>query len=197
MWFRGKIVESPAGVQTDQFVIRPVVAADVELDYEAVMASRENLRLWEQDTWPEDDFTVEDNLEDLVKMQDRHNDGYAFGYTIMSPGETECLGCIYVMPPEAKMYDGAQIKAVGPVQWSDVEATVYFWVRTSRLAEGLDRTILDAMRTWFDEDWDFDRYVIATSAVFAQQIAMIESTDLTRQFEIVLGNDAGSNWAYS
>lgn len=196
MTFRGKGISPPAGIKSDQFVIRPVLASDVELDYEAVMASRKNLRLWEQDTWPEDDFTVQDNLADLVKMEDRHNDGYAFGYTIMNPDETQCLGCIYVMPPEAKMYDDAVVVPVGSTQWSDVEATVYFWVRTSRLAEGFDRTILDALRQWFDEQWNFDCYVMATSAVFAQQIATIETTDLRLQFEIALGNNAGRSLAY-
>lgn len=196
MVFSGKTIDPPAGFHSEVFVVRPVVAADVHLDYEAIMASRENLRLWEQGTWPEDDFTVEDNLKDLIKMEDRHNEGYAFGYTVMTPDETQCLGCIYVMPPEAKMYHDAEVTAVGDLQWADVDATVYFWVRTSRLAEGLDRTLLDAMCQWFDEDWGFARYVVATSAPFLQQVTMIEATDRKLQFTIALPDQAAPTRAY-
>ncbi len=49
------------------------------------MESREFLRTWNQSTWPEDDFTVEANREDMVKMEQRHVDGEAFGYTMVTP----------------------------------------------------------------------------------------------------------------
>jgi hypothetical protein len=61
----------PAGLSTEQFVLRPITADDAELDHGAVMETREHLRSWEQSTWPEDDFTVEANRKDLADLEQR------------------------------------------------------------------------------------------------------------------------------
>ena len=62
----GPDVSLSAGPRADEFILRPITAADARFDCEAVMDSREYLRQWEQSTWPEDDFTVADNQSDLV-----------------------------------------------------------------------------------------------------------------------------------
>lgn len=46
--------------------MRPIVAGDAELDYAALMETREYLRLWQQSAWPEDDFIAEAKRKDLV-----------------------------------------------------------------------------------------------------------------------------------
>ncbi|MDF2510059.1 MAG: hypothetical protein K0Q52_3918, partial [Microbacterium sp.] len=42
----------PAGLRTSEFVLRPITADDAERDHAAVMETRDDLRLWEQSTWP-------------------------------------------------------------------------------------------------------------------------------------------------
>ncbi len=106
-------ISAPLGLNTREFVLRPLLASDAELDYDAVMESREFLREWEQSTWPEDDFTVEANRADLVKAERRHANGDAFTYTVMNLDQTECLGCVYVLPPDARMFAGVQVTAIG------------------------------------------------------------------------------------
>jgi hypothetical protein len=197
MTFRGKQITPPDGIRTDGFVIRQVLASDVGLDYAAVMASKQSLRLWEGSTWPEDDFTVEANLEDLAKMEKRHNEGYAFGYTVMNLDETECFGCIYVMPPEAKMYDGAVVTPIGTAAWSDIEATIFFWVSEPRVVEGMDQDVLEAIRPWFENDWAFGQYVIVVNELFEQQVALFEAADLELQFNVVMPDSEGRNLAYT
>jgi len=178
------------------FTIRPVTLDDVQLDYEAVMESREFLRLWEQSTWPEDDFTVEANRDDIEKMVGWFEDGYAFGYTVMNPDETECLGCVYVFAPDARMYEGAEVTQVGDLAWSDVEATVYFWARKSAVERGHDRDLLDVIRPWCRDDWAFGPHVFVTTEPFVQQVAMIEQTDLELAFTFRRPKDAEPYRAY-
>lgn len=173
------------------------MASDAELDYVAVMESREFLRKWEQSTWPEDDFTVEANREDLLKAERRHANGDAFTYTVMNLEQTECLGCVYVLPPDAKMFTAAQVTALGADQWSDCDATVFFWVRKSRLPAGLDRALLDSLVTWFQQEWSCKAPVIVTNEQFDQQVAMIEGSKLRRRFEIKAPNDPGKYLAYA
>ena len=81
--------EVPAGLDHDDFILRPLLATDDVLDHAAVMDTREQLRLWEQSTWPADDFTVASNREDLESHESMHVAGRAFTYTVMNPAETE------------------------------------------------------------------------------------------------------------
>ncbi len=193
----GKLeIKAPAGWKTGQFVLRPLLASDAELDYDAVMESREFLRKWEQSTWPADDFTVEANREDLLKHERQHADGDAFTYTMMNLDQTECLGCVYVLPPDATMFAGATVTTSGADQWSECDATVFFWVRKSRLREELDHALLDSLLRWFDEEWSLKDPVIVTNEQFEQQVAMIERTDLRRRFELQVPDVAGKYLAY-
>lgn len=187
----------PEGLTTDDFVLRPIVAADAEMDYAAVMESREYLRTWEQTSWPADDFTVAANREDLEKLERRHASHEAFTYTVMNPAGTECLGCVYIMPPDARMFAKARITAVTDLQWDDYDAAVYFWVRRSRLATQMDRVLLDALRTWLAQDWRFRRHLIVTNEQFAQQVEMIGHTDLELRFEIEEPDKPGRYLAYA
>ncbi len=54
-----------------------------------------------------------------------------------------------------------------------------FWIRQSRLAEGLDRRLLDVLRPWFRDDWTFDGHLFLTNEQFAQQVAMMEAAGMT------------------
>jgi hypothetical protein len=94
----GPDVSLSAGLRADEFVLRPITAADARFDCEAVMDSREYLRQWEQSTWPEDDFTVADNQSDLVDLERWNSASLAFTYTILDPSESRCLGCVYILP---------------------------------------------------------------------------------------------------
>jgi hypothetical protein len=186
----------PEGLTRDDFILRPIVAADAELDYAAVMESREYLRGWEQTGWPEEDFTVAANREDLEMLERRHADRRAFTYTVMNPAETECLGCVYFMPTDARSFAGARITPVGDHRWEDFEAAVYFWVRKSRLETDTDRALLDVLRTWLAKDWSLQGHLIVTSELFTQQVDMIERTDLQLRFAVEKPDKPGRYLAY-
>ena len=196
MTFEKLGITAPTGMRNDAFTLRPIRAADAELDYAAVMESKEFLRKWEQSTWPEDDFTVEANREDMQKMEERHALGHAYGYTVMNPDETECLGCVYVMSPRSKMFLDAEITPVAEAGWSDVEAAVYFWVRASRLVEELDRRLLSELRSWFANEWPFGQVHYGTNEEFEQQVALIDSTDLELQFRSKRPKESGASLVY-
>jgi hypothetical protein len=186
----------PDGLTTDEFVLRPIVVADAELDYQAVMESKDYLRTWEQTSWPEDDFTVAANRKDLETLEERHVNGQAFTYTVMNPAGTECLGCVYLMSTDARMFTQARVTPVGHRRWDDYQAAVYFWVRKSRLAAGLDRTLLDTLRSWLDRDWNLGDHLFVTNEQFTQQVGMIQDTDLELRFEIEESGKPGRYLAY-
>ena len=187
--------EVPARHSTDLFLLRPLRETDAVLDHAAVMESRVQLRTWELSTWPEDDFTVEANREDLARHERLHVEGRAFTYTVMDPTATECLGCVYLFPTDAPFLAAAQVAPVGDARWDDVEAAVYYWVRTSGSAT-MDRALLDTLRVWLEDDWPIDDYVFVTSERFTQQVDVIEGTDLELRFEIAEPDKSGRYLAY-
>lgn len=186
----------PSELTTEGFSLRPIVAGDAEKDYAAVVETREYLRLWEQSTWPDDDFTVEANREDLVSLEQRHNDRRAYTYTVLDPRSDECLGCVYVFPTTASFLTKATVAKIGIDEWEDVEAVVYFWVRRSRMATGMDERLLTELRLWFTEAWKVSRAVYVTNEQFTHQVNLIGRTDLVPKFEFVEPDKSGTYLAF-
>ncbi|MEM7286161.1 MAG: N-acetyltransferase [Actinomycetota bacterium] len=189
--------EVPTGFTHADFVVRPLTTADTERDYEAVMASREQLRVWEQDSWPADDFTIEANRDDLRRHQDLHEEGHAFTYTVMSRDETECLGCVYLFPPEARFLAAATVTPVSDGRWGDVDAAVYHWVRTSVLGSGVDRAFFESLRSWMAEAWPIDHNVFVTNERLTHQVSLMESAGLRLRFGIEEPGKPGRYLAYA
>jgi len=175
----------PAGLMTDEFFLRPILATDAARDFEAVMETRADLRVWEQSSWPADDFTVEANRQDLADLERRHLDRRAFTYTVLDAGGTECLGCVYIFPTTATFLSKATVTSlVEDAQWAEVDAVVYFWVRESRISSDMDVRLLAAIRSWMDEDWSLARTVFVTNEQFERQVQLLELAGLQVNFEL-------------
>jgi hypothetical protein len=155
-------------------------ATDVALDYDAVMSSRERLRLWSQTDWPADDFTLEQNLADLERHEREHGEGSAFTFTVLDPEGTRCLGCAYFTAPGPNAAP-ACAGATHPVQ-------VGFWVRDSEIAAGLDRHLFATLRAWLPEEWAFDRVLFGVSPRDARQVGMLMEAGLERRAAVTLAD---------
>ena len=70
----------PDMLQTDEFLLRPLRATDVHLDYDAVISSRAELLLSSGGTWPKEGFTLEENLDDLERHEQEHHDRVVLAY---------------------------------------------------------------------------------------------------------------------
>ena len=138
----------PTELRTDEFLLRPLLATDVELDYEAVMATQEELRRTSGGRWPRPDFTLAENLADLQGHEEDFRARRGFTYTVMDPTETRCLGCVYAYPPEGEAGGDAA---------RDGEAVVWFWVRPDGIAADLDRRLLAALAPWLRDNFAFAR----------------------------------------
>ena len=198
MGFREHGIEPAAGFTGDGFIVRPLLPSDVVLDHEAVMSSREFLHDWEQDPpYPPEDFSVEDNLDDLEQMDSRHRSGARYTYTVMNAPETQVLGCVYLVPGDDPMYRSAEVTSHDGTDLSSVDATVSFWVRVSTWEEGFERRLLAAVLDWLRDDWELERPVIMTNEKLDHQIATIESLGLTRRFDYVRDKDRYTTHAYA
>lgn len=184
-------------LRMNKYVLRPIREADAESDYDAVMESKEFLRTWEQTGWPADDFTIEANREDVVRLERRHDAGESFTYTVADANESRCLGCVYIFPTSAPLFSKARITAIREAAWHDFDVSVYFWVRKSMVAEKFDGSLISTIDEWLRNDWHVTNYVTVTSQQAKQQIDLLESTGRVPQFELAYQNKIGKELAYA
>jgi len=182
----------PEILKDDSFVLMPLSPAHVEVDYEAVMASQEMLRMWSGSTWPRDGFTLAENLDDLTWHQQEHQDREAFTYTVLDPDREICLGCVYIRP----LADLADANPDILQNTAEDEAVVRFWMRSSYLAGGLDQRLLKALIDWFDEAWPFSHVLFHTRPVNSQQIALFTEASLQKQLALQYRQRGGIHYFY-
>jgi hypothetical protein len=124
--------------------LRPIREADVDIDYPAVMGSRD--RLWAKYGkawgWPSATMSYQADKEDLARHEAEIAAHETFNYAILDEGETQLLGCIYVDPPDMR----------AP---ADANALVSWWVVDQQRGTDLERTIDAFVPRWLAEVWGF------------------------------------------
>jgi hypothetical protein len=141
----------PEGFETPQRLdlptghhLRPIRAADVDIDYPAVMGSRE--RLWEiygeAWGWPPATMTYEADRDDLAHHEREIADQITFNYAVLDAEETELVGCVYIDPPDERRPPGT-------------DAVVSWWVVDGEAGGPLQRALDEAVPRWLDEVWGF------------------------------------------
>jgi len=133
----------PEKLENEHFLIRMLTVNDVVKDYEAVMTSIDHLKgvFGPESTWPSKNLTLEQDLIDLGWHQKEFQKRSSFTYTVMTPDESQCLGCIYIYPSHKNNY----------------EAEVYLWVRKSAFEKGMDPILYNTVKNWLNNSWPFDK----------------------------------------
>jgi hypothetical protein len=141
--FVPKDFQVPEKLETERFRLRMLTVNDVVKDYDAVMTSVEHLRgvFGPRSTWPKPELTLEQDLIDLGWHQKEFQTRRSFAYTVMDPPESECLGCVYIVPTRKRGYD----------------AEVYLWVRKSEVKNGLDAALYNSVKSWVEKKWPFKK----------------------------------------
>jgi len=171
----------PNGIETDTFTLTPLKPEHVHLDYAALMQSKDMLRLWSGSPWPQDDFTVQDNLADLEWHWLEHQERIAFTYTVLNPVKNTCLGCVYMKlladMIEAKSEDG--FEAVG-----DFVAAVRFWVTKPNLKTNVDYDLLRVLIEWFQTAWPLNEVYFHTHDKNKRQLEIFARANLHHHFTV-------------
>lgn len=145
-----KTFSPPETLTTSTFRIFPTNNDFFQSDFEAVMANKEMLREWSQSSWPEDDFTLQQNFDDLAQHMDDNHTHAAYGYMIYSPDLERCYGSIYVNPIE-NISENYQISSEEESVIRGHQARIDCWIIDDE--SELEKTIIKALITWFDEVW--------------------------------------------
>jgi len=124
--------------------LRPIRAADADIDYPSVMASRE--RLWAKYgaawAWPPATMTFEQDRDDLARHEAEIAAHETFNYAVLDAAEDSLLGCVYIDPPEPDSPPGT-------------DAVVSWWVVEGAVGGDLERALDDFVPRWLAETWGF------------------------------------------
>lgn len=127
--------------------LRAMGAADVDIDYPAVMGSRE--RQWATfgpaRGWPPATMTFEQDRDDLARHEREIAAHQSFLHGLFDAGETEVLGCLYVDPPE-------KVGADAEISW---------WVVDRLTGTDIEAAFDGFVPTWIASAWPFEapRYI--------------------------------------
>ena len=150
-------VELPTGHH-----LRPIRASDVDLDFPAVMGSRE--RLWavygEPWGWPPPTMTVEQDREDLAHHEAEIAAHESFNYALFDAGETALLGCVYI----------------DPTTRGGADAEVSWWVVDELVGSDVEAALDALVPAWLARDWPLRRPVCVGHQIpWADWLALPES----------------------
>ncbi|HKN95198.1 MAG TPA: hypothetical protein VJU60_12755 [Thermoleophilaceae bacterium] len=124
--------------------LRPIRADDVDIDYPAVMGSRE--RLWEKYGeawgWPPAHMTRSADREDLAHHEEEIAAHETFNYAVLDGAETKLLGCVYIDPPDSRSPSGS-------------DAVVSWWVVDEFVGSELERELDSFVPRWLADVWQF------------------------------------------
>jgi hypothetical protein len=185
----------PGVLRTDEFLLRPLRATDCDLDYDAVMSSADLLRIKSLGQWPHPGFTRDENLKDLQEHEADHLARRAFTYTVMNPGETECLGCAYFNPLRTALESyGASEEQLATV--GDDETGVHFWARASRLADDLDARLFAALHGWLAREWAFRRALFRANDGEARLLHLYADATLRPIYQLAAPAESRTMWFF-
>lgn len=144
-WLADGFVPPPRVELSTGAHLRPIGEADVEIDFPAVMGSRE--RLWETYGeawgWPPADLTLEDDRRELARHERENGAGGPFNYAVLNADESALLGCVYIDPPDAQAAAAC-------------DAVVSWWLVDGALDGALERELADVVPSWLARVWRFE-----------------------------------------
>jgi hypothetical protein len=127
----------------DGYHLRPIRESDTEIDYPAVMGSRE--RLWAQYgeawSWPPADMTVEADRADLARHEREIEAHESFNYALLDLRETALFGCVYIDPPER----------------AGADAEISWWVVDDKVGTQLEAAMDVVVPRWVERVWPFEK----------------------------------------
>ena len=85
-------------------------------------------------------MTIEENREYLLEHQEEFDKNIGFAYTVVTPDDIRCIGCLYIYPFSLGVYD----------------SRIYYWL-VDEVAEQLD-----AQFKRFLDDWIPDAFGLKT-----------------------------------
>lgn len=164
----------PAVQVSEFYSIFMTDSAYFESDYEAVMASKQELRIWSDSSWPEEDFSALMNKADLKLHEEDNSHSQAYGLMLYNRDRTHCFGSAYLYPIERTLKYN-ELKEGRLEDLEKVEVRLDYWVRTGEDQAHQDLT--EILLNWLRRD-------VQVNAVFSLREQMPERRQIYQQLKL-------------
>lgn len=175
-----KAFSPPLELTTKTFCVFPTNQDYTDSDYDAVMANKELLRKWSQSTWPEDDFTREQNREDLALHIQDNQDHSAYGYMIYSLDKKTCYGSVYVNPiltiPNHYIMTDQEIDFL-----KTHDARIDCWIIDD--SSDLEKIIVSELDKWLRQTWKI-RPLFSARKELTKRIGIYQELGFKKNFDL-------------
>ncbi|MBA7515867.1 hypothetical protein ES705_07912 [subsurface metagenome] len=171
--FFPKNKEVPTELIFDNIKVRQLKSTDNELDYLAVIESG----------FRSEGFPKEENLEQITRHEQDHNDRKEFAFTILDKDETVCYGCLFIKPivPFLKFafFNDRLFK-----QWDieEIAPGFSFWITPTGWNLGLYKKLLFELSKWFKSEWVYEKWYLLGMRLSEEELAEIEKLNLKQKF---------------
>ena len=170
-WYAGPV---PERHQAGGFVFTRLTADHAALDHAALMSSVDYLRMWSDSEWPTDDFSVDQNREDLRLHEEEHEARIAFTYSIQDAEESRVLGCLYLRPLRDMLLTRGVEPPAGPSWPGGDTPCVRGWLRRDEPAAVERRLLGEALHWLTGPAWAFSSLWWATASIDARQLELLD-----------------------
>ena len=154
------LLEGPIRLESTDFVVHRQRPSDNELDFDAVMSSKEILREWSDSEWPEDDFSLEQNAQDIAEHIADHEQNSDYGFSIFSPDENRLLGSLY-LNAVGPLLDNYPTDPMTLARLLEFDVRVEYWLRAG-VRPDLEMRFVRAVIGWLETAWWFERPIFGT-----------------------------------
>ncbi len=180
----------PENYVHQQFCFQILQPRHVKLDYAAVMSSKDFLRRWSLSEWPIDDFSLDENLEDLSWHYEEQVNKIAFTYTILDHSQTHCLGCIYIKSTTT-------IKGLQPDEHKLLAPFSHFcsfWVVDTIRGTPLEQIIFSGLINWLYTQWQFPGLFFTSNPFIPEMEDLYQKNGMQRFLDLEQPNRYQHCW---
>ena len=171
--FYPRDLEVPKELIFDDFKIRQLKASDNELDYKAVIESG----------FRPEGFPKEENLKQIKRHEEAHNEKEEFAFTILNKDETLCYGCLFVKPiaPFLKFafFNDRIFEHLGI---EDTDPGFSFWITPTGWQNDLHRKLLNELPIWFKEEWPYSCWYLLGMESSEEELKVIDKFNFEQKF---------------
>lgn len=131
----------------DDFIkLEFLTSKDADADYALIMEPENRKHIQGcltgyDDTWPTENFTYEQDFNELVEHEVYMKKNRGFSYKIIDKENNKYIGCFYILPTNKK----------------DFNAKTYMWVDKKSFDEGKDGLIFNKLKLWVSDKWPFSQ----------------------------------------
>ncbi len=186
----------PKELVEDNFVLRQLRTKDAQMDYDAVIKSRDNLLLKTFGDWPPNSFKVDDNINEIQVHEEDYHNRENFTFTILNPHQTQCLGCVYI-GPYSYFYELSNEARSQKVDCTGI-AAVNYWTVEKLNELNFSQNFINKIYRWLSTEWHFRKVLFVANCFETKSMLIYKNAGLIKfcdlQFSCILPFAASSKW---